>query len=248
MKKRPLILAILLTLFLAACSSPPQPTAVLVGEAADISAPTAVASSGNAEPPALQASLEPQSGAEPASDNGMKDYQIVAGESTLSYEVGEVLISQDNRFATAIGVTSDISGMISLDGVNPQSTTIGTITVDISLFRSDSKKRDSTIRSRFLESSKYPQVIFAPTGIVGLPESYQPGETINFQVVGDTTIRETTLPLTFEVTAVLDGAALSGQAVTTFLMSDFGFGPISIAGILNTEDEVKIFLNFIARP
>jgi len=248
MKKRTLILAILLAQLLAACASPPQPTAVLVSEAADIQAPTAVASSGDEQPPAVAATPEPQSGTEPASDNGMTDYQIVAGESTLSYEVGEVLISQDNRFATAIGITSDISGTISLDGVNPQSTTLGTITVDISLFRSDSNRRDNTIRSRFLESSKYPQVIFTPTEIVGLPESYQPGETINFQVVGDTTIRETTRPLTFDVTAVLDGAALSGQAVTTFLMSDFGFGPISIAGILNTEDEVKIILNFVARP
>jgi len=248
MKKRTLIFAILLTQLLAACSSQPQPTPVLVGEAADIPTPTAVASSGDEGPPAVAASPEPQTTAEPASDNGMTDYQIVAGESTLSYEVGEVLINQDNRFATAMGVTSDISGTISLDGVNPQSTTIGTITVDISLFKSDSNRRDNTIRSRFLESSKYPQVIFAPTEIVGLPQSYQHGETINFQVVGDTTIRETTLPLTFDVSAVLDGAALSGQASTTFLMSDFGFGPISIAGILNTEDEVKIILNFVARP
>jgi hypothetical protein len=32
------------------------------------------------------------------------------------------------------------------------------------------------------------------------------------------------------------------------LMSDFGFGPISLAGILNTEDEVKINFDFVARP
>jgi hypothetical protein len=31
-------------------------------------------------------------------------------------------------------------------------------------------------------------------------------------------------------------------------MSDFGFGPIDIAGILKTEDEAKVTLNFVARP
>jgi hypothetical protein len=30
-------------------------------------------------------------------------------------------------------------------------------------------------------------------------------------------------------------------------MSDFGFGPISIGGILNTEDEVKVKFVFVAR-
>ena len=82
---------------------------------------------------------------------------------------------------------------------------------------------------------------------MGLPENYQLGEAITFQVVGETTIRETTLPLTFDVSANFDGTTISGQAETTFLMSYYGFGPISIAGILNTEDEVKIIINLVAR-
>jgi hypothetical protein len=31
-------------------------------------------------------------------------------------------------------------------------------------------------------------------------------------------------------------------------MSDFGFGPIEIFGILATEDEVKVTVDFTARP
>jgi polyisoprenoid-binding protein YceI len=175
-------------------------------------------------------------------------YKIVPGESTLQYEVGETFINENNRFAVAIGVTPQVSGEITVDTANPQNAAIGAITADISQFTSDSGRRDNAIRGRFLESSRYPMVTFTPTGLEGMPETYQEGQEITFKVTGDLTIRETTLPASFDVTARLEGGALTGQAATTILMSDFGFGPISIGGILNTEDEAKVTLNFVARP
>jgi hypothetical protein len=50
------------------------------------------------------------------------------------------------------------------------------------------------------------------------------------------------------VTVVARQDSLEGSATTTLLMSDYGFGPISIGGILNTEDEVKLNFQFVARP
>jgi len=247
MKKKWLILTITFTMLVAACASQPVPTTTPVVNEVELLQPTVELATPESISPAETENVDPESQNELDQNMGMADYKIVSGESTLTYEVGEVFINQDNRFATAIGVTSDITGIISLDEVNPQNTSIGSIVVDISLFKSGSVKRDNTIRSRFLESSKFPQVIFNASEIMGLPENYQLGETITFQVVGETTIRETTLPLTFDVSANFDGTTLSGQAETTFLMSDYGFGPISIAGILNTEDEVKIIINLIAR-
>jgi len=44
-----------------------------------------------------------------------------------------------------------------------------------------------------------------------------------------------------------EGDSITGEASTVILMSDFGFGPISIGGILNTEDEVKLNFIFVAR-
>lgn len=175
-------------------------------------------------------------------------FTIVPEESYLSYEVGETFISDNNRFSTAIGVTTDIAGEITVDPENPQNSTLGTVTADISKFKSDSNRRDSKIQNDFLESAKFPMVTFVPAEFIGLPENPQAGETYNFQVVGDTTIRETTLPLTFDVTLTVTDEMVTGEATTTFLMSEFGFGPISIAGILNTEDEVKINFSFVARP
>ena len=204
------------------------------------------------ETEALQADAEAMPAAdaeaEPAPADGALTYTLAAGETTLSYSVGETFINQNNKFATAVGVTGSVAGTITLDTANPQSAALSTITADVVEFTSDSNRRDNTIRDRFLESTKFPTVTFVPTAITGLPESYAPGDTITFQVTGDTTIRETTLPLTFDVAAKLGNDTLNGQATATFLMSDFGFGPISIGGILDTEDEVSMMLDFMAYP
>lgn len=179
---------------------------------------------------------------------GVTTYKIVDGESQLQYEVSEVFINQDNRFNVAVGTTTQITGDISGDPNNPQDITFSTFTADISQFTSDSRRRDNAIRDRFLESARFPDVTFSITQVEGLPETYREGEEVSLQIMGDLTVREVTNPVTFDTVVKLEGNTLSGNATTTILMSDYGFGPISIAGILNTEDEVKVTLDFVARP
>lgn len=184
--------------------------------------------------------------AEPA-NTGTVEYQIDPNESSVNYEVGETFFNENNRFSVAVGITHGISGSVQLDPLNPQNTTLSEITVDISQFASDSGRRDNAIRDRFLESRRFPIATFVPTQITGLPEQYNVGEMLSFQVTGDLTVRETTRPTTFDVQASLNEGILAGQASTTLLMSEFGVGPIQ-TGMLGTEDEVKIIFNFLARP
>jgi polyisoprenoid-binding protein YceI len=179
---------------------------------------------------------------------GIQTFRIVPGESKVTYEVGEVFLNQDNAFNLAVGITTDINGEILVDRENPQNSSISIVSVDISKFTSDNQRRDNAIRERFLQSAQYPIVQFSPQDIQGLPDSYEPGEVITFQVSGDLTIRDVTKPVTFDVKMSGIGDTITGEATTLILMSDYGFGPISIAGILNTEDEVNIKINFVAQP
>jgi len=169
-------------------------------------------------------------------------FVILPDESEISYEVGETLINRDNRFAVAIGHTTQIEGEIFVDRENPSASTINPISVDISKLTSDSNRRDYALRDRFLLSSQYPIATFNPTEINGLPGNYSDVERVEFQTTGDLTVREVTRQVTFDVSVEIVGNTLEGEASTTILMSEFDAGPISIAGILNTEDEV--FLNF----
>jgi polyisoprenoid-binding protein YceI len=206
-------------------------------------------------PPDKTAPVEPTAAEEPdstmtqsASPAGMVVYKIVPVESSASYEVGETFFNDNNRFNVAVGKTGQVSGEISVDAANPQNSNVGPIEIDISQFQSDSSRRDGIIRSRFLESSKYPLATFTPTSIEGLPSSYNSGQDLNFKITGDLKVKEATKPVTFDVTAKLDGETLTGAAITTILMSDFGVGPITLSGILGTEDKLKLTLAFVARP
>jgi len=177
---------------------------------------------------------------------GVMGYQIDPDQSNVSYEVGETFLNQDNRFNAAVGVTRQVEGKVILDMANPLSAWVAPITVDISQFVSDSERRDNALRSDFLESSRYPLATFDPTSIEGLPETYRAGEEITFQISGDLTVRDVTNPATFEATVSFENGVLSGNAIAVILMSDYGVGPISIFGILETEDEVQISFDFIA--
>jgi polyisoprenoid-binding protein YceI len=184
----------------------------------------------------------------PSDGTFFQSFQIVPGESQVSYEVGETLLNENNRFNIAIGVSKDVTGEILIDRDNPQNSMIRAVNVDISRFESDSPRRDNFIREQFLESAEFPIATFIPFEIQGLPETYQEGEELSLQITGDLTVHQITKPVTFEVSLQLQGDSLNGEATTTILMSDFGVGPISLAGILNTEDEVKLKLEFVARP
>lgn len=172
-------------------------------------------------------------------------FRIQPGDSKITYEVAEVFL-QNNQFNVAVGVTDQVEGTIMFDPTNPLSAVVGPLNIDISQFTSDSERRDNKIRSDFLESAKFPIATFVPTSISGLPTEYSPGEEINLQISGDLTVKEVTQPVTFEVTVRYSEGSITGTATTTILMSDFGVGPISILGILETEDEVKLTFDFVA--
>lgn len=173
-------------------------------------------------------------------------FSIVPSASQVAYHVGETFFS-DNRFVTAVGVTHGIQGDVYVDRAHPSQSRIGTITVDISQFTSDSRRRDSAIRRRWLESEKYPQAVFTPVTMRGLPETYVDGRDVPLEVAGNLKIRDVTKPVTLKGTVKLQGDVLTGTMSTAILMTDFGFDPPSILGMLKAEDRVVLDLQFTAR-
>lgn len=178
---------------------------------------------------------------------GLERYVIDPAGSQASYRVGEVFIDQGNQFSVAVGTTHAIQGEIFLDRANPRRSRVGTITVDISQLKSDRSGRDRRIRSGWLESERFPMAVFTPTQIQGLPDAYTPGREITVQILGDLKIREVTRPATFSTKLRFDGATLTGIATTTIRMTDFGFEPPSILGVLKAENEAKLEFAFVAR-
>jgi polyisoprenoid-binding protein YceI len=237
------------TVFLAACApATATPQAVDPTAAATSTAPPAEPSP--TAPPLATSTSAPTAvpATQPAAQSGQITYNIVPGESKVTYEVGETFLNQNNRFNLAVGITDQVTGSVIGDVNNPSAVTLGAFEVDISKFASDSSRRDGYIRDNGLESSKFPIAKFVPTSVESLPGSYSEGQDVTIKVTGDMTIKTTTQPVTWDVTTRLVNGVLTGKATTELLMSNFNVGPISILGVLNTEDKVKLTFDFVAKP
>lgn len=244
--RRLIYLLIALTLVLSGCSALVYKMDVPTATPAPASA-----QSTNPAPTSIPSAQVPVTGATPttaAASANTVDFKLVPGESQVSYTVQETFFNQNNKLNTAVGVTKQVTGDIYGNKTDPSQSKFGTITVDISQFTSDSSMRDNFIRRKFLESSKYPLATFTPTAIDGMPETYTDGQSYSFKVTGNMTVHGVTKPVTFDVTASLSGTTLSGTATAAVKMSDFGVGPITLAGMLQTQDDVKLSMQFVARP
>ncbi len=224
------------------------PVAVSTGTpvAPTLSVPTAAPTQPPAEAATQAPAEEPTPSSEDTGGGSAVLYRIDASQSEVRYEVGETFF-QGNRFNLAIGRTQGIAGDVLVDFAQPSNSQIGEIVIDVSQFTSDENRRDNFIRRDGLQSSIYPTARFVPTSIDGLPSEVAVGDQVSFTITGDLTVKETTLPVVWNVTLTLEDGRLVGSASTEILMSDYGVGPIQIVSLV-TEDKVALFFDFIALP
>lgn len=184
---------------------------------------------------------------EPPLRGGVETFVVQPEASSAQYSVDEEFFNRDIQFVTAIGVTNDIEGAISVDlsGDVPV-VREGFFTVDLSTLTSDSNRRDEAIRNDWLESSLFPDAIFVARELATFPDSYVPGEQVEFELIGDLTIREVTQEVTWTVTAQLQDRTLTATAEAFVFMADFGFEPPSVLGILEVTDGVEVTVDLTA--
>lgn len=173
-------------------------------------------------------------------------YALDPAQSEARYEVGETFF-QDNHFAIAIGRTKAVGGELLVNFEQPSASQVGDIVIDISQLTSDQSRRDNYIRNNALQSLQYPLATFKTTALNGLPASVKVGDTLNFSMSGDLIVRDTTLPVTWQVSLKVEQDRLVGSAQAEVLMSDYKIGPIQLA-FLGTEDKVKLVFDFVAAP
>jgi len=174
-----------------------------------------------------------------ASDVQGVTYTVVAGESKLTYTVREKLSVLPSS-SDAVGSTGTLSGEVHLDGAASQ------ITADMSTLTSNQDRRDDYVRSRIFNTD--PTVTFVVDDLSGLPDSYQPGDTVILEVTGTATIRGVSKPLTFNVQGKFDEDELQLLGTTDFTWADFSIDPPNIPNIVQVEDNVHIEVLIIARP
>ena len=171
-------------------------------------------------------------------------YLIVADKSKASYQAREKFVNRDLP-NEAVGTTSVIKGELVLGekGLQPS-----TVTVDLSTLKSDESRRDNYIKTRTLQTDRYPLAEFTISGSNPAPLSFSPGQETRFQVAGTMKIHGVEKPFTWDVTGTRQGTALVWKATAAFKLTDFQLTPPDIASMLKVEDSMKLAVELTAQP
>lgn len=171
-------------------------------------------------------------------------YRIASNDrSSVTYSVEEDLAGATR---TATGRTPAVAGDIAVNVEDPSESRVGTIVVNVEQFTSDSNLRDKRIRTDFLNSREHPMAEFEATTVEGLPNGIDGEATADLTITGDLTVAERTAPATFRGTATVDDDELTATMTGTVKMSDYGIGPISVAGLVSTGDDVELTFRLVA--
>ena len=171
-------------------------------------------------------------------------YRIVpGGGSRASYRIEERLAGAGH---VAVGSTSAVAGEIVVNTAVPALSRVGEIVVNVETLKSDSALRDNRIRHDFLESEHWPYARFAPTSIEGLDTAFADGASYDVSITGDLTVKETTRTETFRGSVTVRSDRLTAQMAAVVLSSDYGVGPINVARLAHTSDEVLLVFELVA--
>ncbi len=175
---------------------------------------------------------------------GATTYRIDPTRSAVSYSVDEKLFGQST--SQAKGTTNGIAGDLAINESDPAASQVGQIVVNVEQLHSDNSLRDARIRSDYLESHDNPLVYLTVSDLAGLPDSIQEGQAYHFTMSGQLVVKKTPGPVTWHVDASVADGKLSATATTKVKMSSFAIGPISIAGLVSTGDEITLKMHLVA--
>ncbi len=88
-----------------------------------------------------------------------------------------------------------------------------------------------------------------PTEIIGLSGSAEAGQSFDFRIAGDLTIRDITQPVEFDVSVQVESPdRLVGQARAVVNRADYNLVIPSVPGVANVGEEVTLEIDFLLTP
>jgi polyisoprenoid-binding protein YceI len=186
-------------------------------------------------------SVAPTDSTSPSDDGDVSGTWVATGDSTLGYRVQEILGGVDTE---GVGRTNDVTGSITIEGTT---LTAAEFTVNMASITSDSERRDSQFNTRIMDTATFPTATFVLTAPIELGSVPIPGTQITVTATGDLTLRGTTLPVTFEITAEYSGTSIGVFGSIPVLFADYGIPNPSNAFVSTRDNGLLEFVLAFAR-
>jgi polyisoprenoid-binding protein YceI len=135
---------------------------------------------------------------------------------------------------TAVGRTPGVSGTMTVEG---DEVTAVDVEVDMTRLQSDEDRRDNAIRSRGLETDRFPTGTFTLTEPLAVPEGIDSGERVEATATGELTLHGVTRPATLDVEAELRGESGVVVGRAPVAMADYDIEPPTNAFVLSVDSE-----------
>ena len=174
-------------------------------------------------------------------------YRIAAGAESEA----RFFLREDLRGVRTdvIGRTDQVAGDIVIDFGAPALSQVGVMRINARTLATDQNQRNSAIRSRILRSAEdeYEYIEFAPTALMGLPDSITVGETYPLEIEGQLTIVGQSLSVIFRGEVALESEKrLRGEFTATVRYADWGIAVPNLDFLANVDEEAQLTLAFVA--
>jgi polyisoprenoid-binding protein YceI len=174
---------------------------------------------------------------------GTTRYSLAPDGNEARYIVRERLAGLDFP-NDAIGRTTVVTGGVALDDKGNPLPSQSHFTVDLTTLKSDKANRDRYLRTKALESDRFPKAELTVTALRNFPASPPASGAFTFQLVGTLTIHGVSRPTTWTVNATAENGGYRGTAATEFKFGDFGMDVPRAFVVLSVEDDIKLQYDF----
>lgn len=174
-------------------------------------------------------------------------FEIDPEQSAARFEIDEVLRGEPTH---VIGTTDQVVGQVKVDLEDLSTAEFSEIIVNARTFTTGARQRDRAIRGPIIldsGSDANELITLAVTAVDGLEGAAEAGQSYDFTLTGDLTIKGNTRPVTFDVTVThVDDTSIEGSATAEIRRDMFEIGIPSVASVADVTNEVLIALDFVA--
>lgn len=176
-----------------------------------------------------------------------QSFVIDQTQSQARFEIDEVLRGNPSH---VIGTTDQVVGQVRVDPNDLGSVEFSEIVINARTLETDSDRRNRAIRGPVILDSGSDDnelITLQVSSVDGLDGSTEPGQSLEFTITGDLTIKGITQPVTFDVAVTqVDDVTVEGFATAEVTRDMFEIGIPSVPGVADVTNEVLIALEFVA--